>query len=90
VHQPLSHDLLRDPRIPRAPLAPRLNIELVDGMLRIYDPVDTPDPISSVRPRLQPLAKSKRVRRVPWPVTVMAITLGFVLGLGLALLSSLV
>lgn len=90
VYKKLDSDFLQRPLIPKAPPAPRLRIDQVNGSLRVVDPFngpeisDIPDTVS-----LSPISRPKGSppagqTRLAFPV--LAIFVGFVAGLAAALL----
>ncbi len=92
LHPRVPEAQLLEPRIPRAPQPARLSIELVDGSLRVIDPVDSPVPPSlwaEPPSGFDSRSPHRRARGVPWSVTLVAVSVGFVVGLGMALLTSI-
>jgi len=90
-HARVPEAQLIEPQIPKAPSPARLSIELIDGSLRVIDPVDSPVPPSIAQPArsgFESRSQLRAARGVPWSVTLVAVSVGFVVGLGMALLTS--
>jgi hypothetical protein len=90
AYRKLDSEFLQRPRIPRAPAAPRLRIDRVNGSLRVLDPADAMD-FSDV-PETNSLAqvhlsKGKLpLARRPFVVPTLSILVGFLAGLVAALI----
>lgn len=91
VYKRLDSDFLQRPLIPRAPLAPRLRIDQVNGSLRVVDPVHSPDfsevPETVSLPTLaRPLAPQVVARTPRVRFQILAVLAGFVAGILAAML----
>lgn len=51
VYRRLDSEFLEQPLIPKAPPAPRLRIDRINGSMRVFDPVHSPD-LSEIPPTL--------------------------------------
>jgi len=90
VYKRLDSDFLQRPLIPRAPPTPRLRIDQINGSLRVFDPVHSPDFSESPETvSLPQLARPLGPPIQPKPklnLQVMAVLAGFAAGLAAAIL----
>jgi hypothetical protein len=90
VYRRLDSGFLAQPLIPKAPPTPRLHIDQVNGSLRVFDPVHSPDfseiPATMSLPELQP-SKAPPISSKPRvPFLLTAVAAGFAAGLAAAFL----
>lgn len=96
VYRRLDSDFLERPLIPKAPLAPRLRIDRINGSMRVFDAVHSPElsempptvslPQLEQPPQLQlPEAESARGKPRLW-YQALAVAVGFAAGLAAAFL----
>jgi hypothetical protein len=90
VYKQLDADFLQRPLIPRAPPAPRLSIDNVNGSLRVIDPLNNPlisdIPDSEVLPQNALPLETETGRRSRLRFQILAVFAGFAAGLAAALL----
>jgi hypothetical protein len=89
VYHQLDADFLERPLIPRAPPTPRLRIDRVDGSLRVFDAVASPDesalPETVSLPKFAAPVQAKSPRQIRVGLQALAVLLGFAAGLLAAL-----
>lgn len=100
VYQPLDPDFLAQPSIPKAPPTPRLQIDRIDGSLRVIDALDAPrkPSVPMTAQGRNPPTPSQTAKTLPQPrrtlaqfarerrYRIMALVVGFGAGIAVAML----